>query len=347
MDVVDDLVAVFRREHFDLALESLFVQLHAFRHAVLPTLWPEAPDVFESEAVCHIDGLTTFHFELPSSWSSSVSCEGTDWWILLLLFLVIHTISWVGRWIFWQPLARIIAKCRSHAIDAISVERFGLSMTECSFFVLSGFFAFRIISKKPWLYHPLEWNSNLYDDSNYLWLDTDFKFYYLLYLARFISATISVVPERHLRRWDVTLTNVVHHVITLGLVFGSAVHGLTRMGGVIMVFFDWTDPPLLTAKSLKYLSRHESDIFQRLANALFIVFALIFILTRNVLYNFVVYVGVRDLPDWAVTSKVLLVALALLQTYWFYLLLQVVVKQIQSGGVVSDVREDNTKQKKS
>jgi hypothetical protein len=111
------------------------------------------------------------------------------------------------------------------------------------------------------------------------------------------------------------------------------------MGGVIMFFFDWADPPLLLAKSLKYLSRHPQDLYQTLANRLFEVFAVVFILTRNVLYNYVVYIGVRDLPPWAWISRLLLVLLAVLQTYWLGLLVQAILRQKQNNGVVEDMRE--------
>lgn len=282
------------------------------------------------EGVCHSDGLTSFHFE--TQWDEE--CDGSDWIILFILTAVIHTISWVGRWIFWEPLALFICKQTGKNLSKVDLHRFSTCMTECSFFCASGIGAFFVLSQKPWLYDPLSWNDYSH---NYLWLESDFKFYYLAYLARFLSDTLSLPFED--RKREAFLTSFVHHAVTITLVLGSAMQGLTRMGGVIMFFFDWTDPPLLTAKSLLYLSQSPDDKFQKAADVLFALFAATFFFTRNVLYNYVVYIGVRDLPEWAYVCRIMLVVLAALQTWWLYLLGRVIHKKVVTGAL-SDVRED-------
>jgi hypothetical protein len=133
--------------------------------------------------------------------------------------------------------------------------------------------------------------------------------------------------------------------VTIGLVACSSLAGYTRYGGVIMFFFDWADLPLLTAKACKYLSLDSKDLWQYIANRLFEVFALVYTATRSIMYNFVVYIALRDLPytQSGHIARTLLVMLAALQTFWLTLLFKAVKKQIANGGNVEDIREDGRK----
>ena len=49
-----------------------------------------------------------------------------------------------------------------------------------------------------------------------------------------------------------TFAYAIHHVATVLLVLLSGHAGLTRLGGVIMYFFDWADPLMLVAKAVQY-----------------------------------------------------------------------------------------------
>ena len=112
-----------------------------------------------------------------------------------------------------------------------------------------------------------------------------------------------------------------------------------------MFFFDWADLPLQSAKAFKYLSLDPKDFYNYVASRLFELFAITYFLTRNVMFNFVVYTAVKDLR--ASTSgqigKTLLVMLAAIQTFWLTLLVKAVKKQIANGGNVEDIREDKKK----
>lgn len=108
-----------------------------------------------------------------------------------------------------------------------------------------------------------------------------------------------------------------------------------------MFFFDWADLPLLSAKASKYLSISGDDMYQYIANRLFEIFAVVYTVTRNVMYNFVVYTALRDLPsnNSGNTARALLVMLAALQTYWLTLLYEAVMRQIANGGNAEEIRE--------
>jgi hypothetical protein len=215
-----------------------------------------------------------------------------------------------------------------------------MACTACLFFTTSGVFANRILLPKPWLFSRAGWAH----PSPYI--DADFKFYYLLYSARFLSDSTSLFFES--RQWDDLVAAFVHHLTTLGLVLGSAYAGLTRHGGIIMFFFDWADIPLLCAKACKYMSKDPKDAFQTTANRLFEIFAVLFFLTRNVWYNYIVYAVWMDLSnDWMNRCcKYLLLILAALQTYWLYLVIKAARRISRNQGNVEDVRDDDLKKEK-
>jgi hypothetical protein len=57
------------------------------------------------------------------------------------------------------------------------------------FFILSAFFVARILLSKEWLFDRSGWPVPS------LQIDADYKFYYLLYIARFFSDLVSIFFE--------------------------------------------------------------------------------------------------------------------------------------------------------
>jgi ceramide synthetase len=255
-------------------------------------------------------------------------------------------------------------------------RRVSQTCTSLLFFVSSALIAYRVLLQKEWLFSRQGWT--IVGEG----IDRDYKLYYLLYAARFFSDLVSIFFEDrktvslvHCRStWrktkeDASVTCVslllfvfcffhvkqndfyaafVHHLVTLGLVLGSAFVGHTRYGGIIMFFFDWADIPLLSAKICKYLSKHQDDAFQFVANRLFETFAVTFFLTRNCYFNYVVYSFWMDMnSDWANRGCLyLLVLLVGLQTYWLYLIVMAVIRQHENGGVAEDPRDKAYSDKK-
>mmetsp|Transcript_40117 Transcript_40117/g.96870 ORF Transcript_40117/g.96870 Transcript_40117/m.96870 type:complete len:369 (+) Transcript_40117:62-1168(+) len=314
----------------------------------------------EDAMICgssHVErGLTQFHlnpFDTDGSvWTMKlqssqqpVSCAGTDWVIILILVCIIHCLSWIPRWMVWEPLADAY-KSQSGKTTTWNKEecrRFSMTVTSCMFFTISAIFGYRVLAHKSWLFDRYAWTERSPA------VETDFKFYYLVYASRFISDSISLFFES--RNRDAFIASFLHHVVTLGLVFGSAVTGFTKYGGIIMFFFDWADIPLLAAKACKYLSDDtiKNDPFQLIANRLFEVFAVTFFCTRNVWYNYIVYSAWKDL-DGDVHSRFcryMLLLLAGLQTYWLWLIISAVIRQKKSGGRLEDSRDAGIRQKKT
>ncbi|CAJ1961853.1 unnamed protein product [Cylindrotheca closterium] len=266
-------------------------------------------------------------------------CAGADFILVFMMSVVIFVLTWWGRWFIWEPLADLRISGSKKHFDPSVKKRFGVTLTSIIVHVCSAFFVFRILVPTEWLYKPSCWVDNIDDDT----IDADLKFYYLLYLARYCSDSVSILFEE--RRKDQFLQMVYHHAVTIGLVVCSINARYTRFGGVIMFFFDWADIPLQCAKASKYLSVEPKDFYNYVANRLFELFAITYFLTRNCMFNFVVYTALRDLPDTSsgATARILLVMLAAIQTFWLTLLIKAVKKQIANGGNVEDIREEDKK----
>lgn len=337
---------------FSLAAESVQVLGAFFIDAILGRSSSSSTHAALADGACPItaEGKTLWYLDsIRNDDDDDVdpSCAGLDWYILAYLTCLVHVISWGIRWTVWEPGARTLARAtrgrrrrqQRPALDRETECKISTCLTECLFFVLSGSFAFRLFVGEPWLYEPYTW---LHGREEFR-VDAAVKFYYILYAARFVSDSISLFFEVG-RNTTTLLVSCIHHAVTLALIALAVWGNYMRGAAVIMFFFDWADPPLLLAKSCKYMSHRSTDWFQFIANRLFEVFAVTFFLSRNVIYNYVAYILFVTLSKEAIFERIFLAALALLQTYWFALIVNAVVKRSENDGNVEDVREDPKKE---
>jgi len=161
--------------------------------------------------------------------------------------------------------------------------------------------------------------------------------YYLLYMTRYCAAIVSVLLE-HKRKDFVEM--IVHHFVTVLLILVSFVTGNYRAGCSLMILFDPADVPLHVAKQFKYLGQ------QTLADISFAAFFLLFLVMRMILYPFVVYSCTYESKEvfshsfGVSVGLACIYVLALLNCYWFFLILRVLIK-LAMGGVVEDIRSDD------
>ena len=269
--------------------------------------------------------------------------KGTDWIVLIVLFLVIHTINWCGRWCLWEPFAsRYLLKPTRR-----NTQKFSAIATAFLFGAVSAVLAGRILVGKDWLWNRSEWSvlvgvSVLSDDhgigveTDGIGVEADVKFFYLLYAARYLSDFMSFPFE--VKKSD-TWAFAIHHAATIGLVLGSALGGYVRIGCVFLFFLDWSDVVLAAAKLSLYMSKDRKDIYQVLADRLFEVFAVAFLLIRNVWMNYVVYVCVVDFDESARLLKAQALVLVVLMTYWMAVIVQHVIHKYSGDGSIDDLRE--------
>lgn len=108
-----------------------------------------------------------------------------------------------------------------------------------------------------------------------------------------------------------------------------------------MFFLDWADPCLLTSKLFRYVSTHRNDGYQLIANRLFEAFVVVFVLTRIILLNYVVWSTLRHFPGEARLCKMCCVLLALMQMFWFGVIVQTASYKSFNNGNADDIRSDS------
>merc|ERR1711920_525987 len=142
---------------------------------------------------------------------------------------------------------------------------------------------------------------------------------------------------------------MVHHIVTVVLIYISYVQGFNRVGSVIMVLLDPADVPLHLAKLCKYMYVAEAFggyAWQFMADRLFEGFAVVFFISRILMYGYVCWSAhdtamrhmVKGFSEWA--CLILLNLILLLQIYWFVLILKVAWKLLRGGGA-DDPRSDD------
>ena len=135
---------------------------------------------------------TYFYLDNPFPSSDAPPCAGSDWVVIGMLVCIIHTVSWGTRWMIWEPLAnwRMSSnKTTTTTWNKTECKRFSMTCAACTNFTLSAFFAWNILMFKPWLLERSAWV-----ERGPL-IDADFKFYYLMYAARFLSDMVSLFFE--------------------------------------------------------------------------------------------------------------------------------------------------------
>ena len=142
-----------------------------------------------------------------------------------------------------------------------------------AYFVLFAFGAYVIFSSH-WFWDKKSWLVGYIINQTFT---EDLKWYYILELSFYMSLLITHFNDT--KRKDF-LQQFVHHIATIILITGSYLIAHFRYGSVIMLLHDASDYWLEAAKLAKYAK------MQRTCDFLFVVFAIIFYLTRWVYFPF-------------------------------------------------------------
>ena len=108
-----------------------------------------------------------------------------------MLIAIVHVISWLPRYIIYEPLANARMK-GFKTWDDDEAKRFSQTATSLLFFCSSAVFATRILGPEEWIYSPSSWSFM----SNITYVSPSFKFYTLWYISRFSSDLISIFFEK-------------------------------------------------------------------------------------------------------------------------------------------------------
>lgn len=349
--------------------------------------------IFEKKAALASEFDVTMLQVSPFRLSLDNVQEVFPWLMFLELSVIMFVLSWAYRLLIATPVIKLVLKSLAHKPQLVTetkVVKFAqahLEMVSYSIFAVLGGL---LIYSMPWFLcdmHSYEITREskeatvfkefreafpYFGFSIYWWtnqpnnriLTEDLVFFYVLYAARYVSQFISVFLEPKRKDfWEMQL----HHLVTAVLVILSYKTGYVKYGLVIMLLMDLADPFLHLAKQFIYLrevSKKTESFFSwgTVADICFVLFTLVFTITRVVMYPFVVWSSMKDpfLIIHDLTGKipfsittfyetltmkelilvVLLCLLLCLQLFWFGLLMKIVISVIR-GEKVDDNRSDS------
>jgi len=113
---------------------------------------------------------------------------------------------------------------------------------------------------------------------------------------------------------------ILHHFVSFILLTWSYCISYYRIGVTLLVLTDLADPFLEFAKVMKYIG------FQKVTDYLFILFAVYFLITRVILYPYIIIYPVVEYLDvlpYGIGFVILLGVLQLIFYFWSFLILAI------------------------
>ncbi|XP_063149696.1 ceramide synthase 5 [Candoia aspera] len=215
-----------------------------------------------------------------------------------------------------------------------TLTKFCESMWKLLFFL--GIFAYglRFLWSSPWFW-----------DTRQCWYNYPFQpitsgiyYYYVIELAYYWCLVFSQFTD--IKRKDFFVM-FAHHLAAIGLLIFSYLNHMVRVGTLVMCMHDSADILLEIAKLFNYAK------YQRLCDATFMLFAVVFIITRLGVYPiwilnttlFESWEIVGPYQSWWLFNGFLLV-LQTLHITWSYFIILTAYKAVARGKVSKDERSD-------
>jgi len=258
--------------------------------------------------------------------------------VFLVFSVTLFVLNWGMRLLIVEPWARWALRLRRSQL-----AKFAQSVMEVVIYGSFMLIGLRVVPSQEWVWPSAKWWMGFAEGGHEV-MRADLRCFYIMYVARYFQAIVSVLLEP--KRKDF-VEMIVHHVVTVTVIYISYIYGWNRVGVVVMVLLDPADVPLHLAKLCKYTAEvTKVHFWQWVADRLFEVFAVVFFITRLVLYGYVCWSAhieatryfPKGLPEW--TCVALLYTLLALQIYWFFLIIKVAVKLFR-GCNVEDPRSDD------
>ncbi|XP_078240529.1 ceramide synthase 5 isoform X2 [Pogona vitticeps] len=189
------------------------------------------------------------------------------------------------------------------------------------------------------------WSSPWFWDTRQCWYNYPFQpitsglyYYYITELAFYWSLMFSQFTD--IKRKDF-LMMFIHHLATVGLITFSYMNKMVRVGTLVMCIHDAADILLEAAKLANYAK------YQRLCDGTFILFSVVFIVTRLGIYpvwilNTTLFESwdiIGPYPSWWLFNGLLLI-LQILHVSWSYFIIRIAYKALARGKVSKDERSD-------
>ncbi|XP_048878788.1 ceramide synthase 5 [Brienomyrus brachyistius] len=215
-----------------------------------------------------------------------------------------------------------------------TLTKFCESMWRFTFYLFIFTYGIQFLWQSPWMWDTRKcWYNYPYQVLSpglYYYYVTELAFYWSLMFSQF----------RDIKRKDF-LVMFVHHLATVSLISFSYVNNMVRVGTLVMCVHDASDFLLESAKLANYAK------YQRLCDSLFVLFGMVFVTTRLVIYPFWIlnttlfesWAIVGPYPSWWLFNGLLLV-LQVLHIIWSYLIARIAFKAMLRGKVSKDDRSD-------
>ncbi|XP_026167825.1 ceramide synthase 2 isoform X1 [Mastacembelus armatus] len=218
-------------------------------------------------------------------------------------------------------------------------KRFCEASWRCVFYLFAFVGGVLALHDKPWFYNLKEVWAGFPKQSM---LPSQY-WYYLLEMGFYLSLLLSLTFD--VKRKDFK-EQVIHHIATLTLLSFSWISNYIRIGTLVMAIHDSSDILLEGAKVFNYAKWHQT------ANTMFVVFTVVFMVTRLVIFPFwlIHCTWVYPLDQFApffgyYFFNIMLLVLQVLHLYWAVLISRMVFKFIFSkleGDDRSDEEEDDS-----
>lgn len=270
--------------------------------------------------------------------------------MVFVLFIVAQLVlNWALRLFIARPLGNYLLGTLRRPTRAFRGMVVKFSQACLELLVYGGFalLGLLVVPSQPWFWPSKHWWIGFAEGGHEVMRD-DLRCYYLLYGARYVAGFVNVFLEP--KRKDF-VEMLLHHAVTVAVVAISYLYGWNRVGCVVMLLLDPADVPLHLAKIFKYVSDASRDkqLSKRCtfaADRAFELFALVFLVTRIVMYPYVCWSAhveatiyfPKGAPEW--TCVGLLWTLYALQCYWFFLIIKVALRMLATGRA-EDVRSDD------
>ncbi|XP_070596632.1 ceramide synthase 5 isoform X1 [Erythrolamprus reginae] len=210
-----------------------------------------------------------------------------------------------------------------------TLRKFCESMWRLTYYLCVFPYGLRFLWSSPWFWDTRQcWYNYPYQP-----ITSDIFYYYVFELAYYTSLMYSQFTD--IKRKDFFIM-FVHHVATVGLFTFSYINHMVRAGTLVICLHDSADIFLELAKLFNYAK------YQRLCDATFVLFAVVFLITRLGIFPiwilnttmFESWELVGPYPSWWLFNGLLL-TIQVLHIIWSYYIIRIACKALVRGKVPS------------
>uniref|UniRef100_H2ZH54 Homeobox domain-containing protein n=1 Tax=Ciona savignyi TaxID=51511 RepID=H2ZH54_CIOSA len=214
------------------------------------------------------------------------------------------------------------------------VQKLSEASWRCFFYTVAFTFGIVLLVQAPWFW-----------DNLYCWVDyprqsmwQSVYYYYMLEGGFYISLLFSIMND--VKRKDFT-EQLIHHMATIFLIVFSYVANFVRIGSMVMAIHDISDVILELAKCFVYAKKAVW------ADNLFTLFAVVFIISRLIIYPYCVIHTTWVKSMWLFKPyagyyffNALLMILQILHIFWAAIIIKMAIRMVMVGKVEKDARSD-------